>query len=276
MSAADQDLDWTGLVDGARTLSRKAQAAEKAFKAAGEPGEAPVVALQAVRALRDVAAAVPSADELARAERSLERAVADWRMGFLGRLSAAAEAAGVPLQRLTTDEVRLGRATVSLALDKGQATVCYAREALETVAADPKAIVEAARRGVAALDDDRSPEVIFDALAGAYRALLGRRGSEPGARVELVDLLPELFLARQSKAFWNKQDPRKMTAVTRAQLAFDLDRLQRGRMLERNGARIVLGTATGGSAGKKDRVLFLETGGAGGQYYLTFALRRAG
>jgi hypothetical protein len=266
---------WRALADRVREVSRAAQAAEKALKAVDDPEAAPRearAALDTVAALQSAVGALPGTGDLAAA---LDEAGARWRLTRLSALKAAAGEAGLAFQQLTSDEVRVGEATVTLRLDQGTADVRYAREVLATVAADGPAIAAEVRRQLAALAEaSPEPAAIFDQLSSAYKALLARKDLRFGERVELVELLPELFLLRQPAGFWAKPDPKKLRPMTRAQLAYDLDRLQQARALSRDGLRVVLGTATGGSAAKKNQVLFLESGGAGGQYFLTFAMRR--
>jgi hypothetical protein len=276
MQEPSEDLAgaWEALAEQVRALSKAAQAAEKALKAVRDPREAPVAATEALAAVGAAAAATLDGTRVQALAAALEEATARWRLTRLTAIKAAAGEAGLAFQQLTADEVRLGEATVALRLDQGTAEVRYAREALATVPADPAAIVAEVRRQLQALASaSPAPEALFDELVGAYRAVLARRDLRFGERVELVDLLPELFVVRQPASFWQRPDPKRLRPVTRAQLAWDLDRLQQARTLARNGMRIVLGTATGGSAAKKAQVLFLESGGAGGQFFLTFAVR---
>ncbi len=266
---------FRALADRVREVARAAEKAEKALKAVDDPESAPRearAALDAAEGLRAAIATLPATGDLAAA---LDEAGARWRLTRLSALKAAAGEAGLAFQQLTSDEVRVGEATVTLRLDQGAADVKYARESLATVPADGPAIVAEVRRQLAVLAEaSPAPAAIFDQLASAYKALLARRDLRFGERVELVELLPELFLLRQPAGFWAKPDAKKLRPMTRAQLAYDLDRLQQARALGRDGLRIVLGTATGGTAAKKSQVLFLESGGAGGQYYLSFAMRR--
>lgn len=270
--------EWSALGDALSTLSRVAAAAEKAVRAVDAERDPPgaAAALQHVDKLRPALAAEPlqTAAVEALAPR-LAEAVADWRLTRLGAFREAAEAANLPFQRLTTDELRLGEATVRLDLDRGEAEILYARESLETLRAEPRAVVDAVRRHLAALRRDDPPESVFHELVQAYRVLCAQLLLPLGERVNLVDLVAPLFYVRQSETFWKKQDAKALRPVSRAQLAWDLDHLQQARCLEVDGLRLALGTATGGSTAKKSNVLFLESAAAGGQYFLTFAVRRA-
>lgn len=276
-----QPLDalWGAAREAARQTLKAATAADKALKAVSTPEAAPQEALTAAGALADARRALEAIDPalIEQLTEALKGARQMWQMGFLKTLKAQAEGEGLRFERLTQDEIRLGQATVILALEKGKATVCYAREPLLEVRADAREIVEGVKQALSDLAGGPfEAEATFDDLAGAYRALVARQGLTPGARVPIVDLIPELLPARQSAAFWKRQDPKKLIPVSRARLAWDLDHLQKARALEQKGARITLGTATGGSAAKKQQVLFLESGPGGGQYYLTFTLKKTG
>jgi hypothetical protein len=265
-TAPPLDARWQALQEAASRLVKASTAAEKNLRAVNAASADPQGALAALAALAPLRASLDApplaAPALSAIEAEVTESVDAWRMRWLGELSRAAEAAGVEFARLTSDEVRVGEATVRLHLSRGEAEVCYAREVLDTVRAEPAVVVAAAQRVIATLRRpiDDAP-AIFDELVAAYRVLLARSGQPFGERVSLVDLITPLFFVRQPDGFW------------RAQLAFDLDTLQRARCLERGGLRIALGTATGGSTAKKQQVLFLESAPAGGQYFLTFALR---
>ncbi len=267
---------FTALSEAVSHLSRLAAAAEKVLRAADAERDPPaaLAALSTVsRLLPALSAEAFTPEALAAVETTLTEAVTDWRLTRLQAFKEAAEGAGLPWQRLTTDEMRVGEATVRLDLDKGEADILYARETLDVVRAEPRAVVEGVRKHLAALTRADEPAVVFQEIAQAYRILLARLGLAFGERVNLVDLLPALFFVRQPESFWKKQEPKALRPVTRAQLAWDLDHLQHAHSLEHDGLRIGLGTATGGSTAKKANVLFLESAPAGGQYFLTFAMR---
>ena len=261
-----------------KKLASTAQAAAKAVRKVTKLQDDPVAVIQAldqatrVEELAGVADLAP--DTLSHLMRDLDPIAATWRLSQIAAVKRAAEAAGLAVDRLTADEWRVGETTVVLDLEQGEARICYARELLATVRVEPDAIVKAVKKHTRALHrGDPAAQTVFEELRGAYCALIGRRGLTLGERVPIVDLLPELFVMRQSSGFWGKSDPKSPTPVSKAQLAHDLDALQRARCLQHGGWRIVLGTATGGSAARKKSVVFLETGGAGGQYFLTFTLQ---
>ncbi|MFN3199420.1 MAG: hypothetical protein ACE366_13535 [Bradymonadia bacterium] len=268
---------WGEARDAVKQALKAATAAEKALKAVGDPATSPVAALKALDALSALSCAPIEQATVDALKGAIEQARGAWRMQFLNGLKAEAQSQGVAFARLTQSEVRLGEATAVLDLDKGVAKVCYAREPLTEVSAEPRALVSGVGKAMAELTSGGFDAAeVFEQITGAYRALLGRKSLPGGERVFLVDLIPELLPARQSDAFWKRQDPRRLITVTRARLAWELDQLQKARALEQGGWRIVLGTATAGSASQKKKVLFLESGPGGGQYYLSFTLKRTG
>lgn len=267
---------YTALAEAVTQLAKLSAQAEKALRAA-DPQADPTAALAALASVERLLPALQAdafaPEALAAVLSATTEVVADWRLTRLGAFKAAAEAAGLTWQRVTTDEMRLGELTVRLDLDRGEAEILYARELLDTVRAEPRAVIEAVRRETSALTRTDAPEVVFREIALAYRLLLTQSNLAFGERVHLVDLLPPLFYVRQSETFWKKQEAKQLKAVSRAQLAWDLDHLQRAHCLECGGLRIGLGTATAGTTAKKVQVLFLEAAAAGGQYFLTFAMR---
>ena len=272
------DARWQAVQAAVAAWVRASTAADKLLRgvtsAARDPqaARAALDALTPLRAVIDDAALAPTA--LAELHAQTTAAVDSARLRWLGDLASAAEAAGLAQARVGTDEVRIDEATVRVDHARGEVDVLYAREVLATVRPDPVAVVDAVRTSLAALRRpvEQVPD-IFEEIAAAYRVLLARQGLPVGERVNLVDLVAPLFFVRQADTFWKRPDARSARLVTRAQLAYDLDTLQRARRLEHGGLRIALGSATGGSTAKKQQVLFLESAPGGGQYYLTFALR---
>ena len=276
--AATLAADWSALGDTLSTLSRLAAAAEKTVRAVDaerDPLGAAAALAQVEKLTPALGAEALQPAGLGALASRLAEAATDWRLTRLNAFSEAATAAGLSFVRLTTDELRLGVATVRLDLDRGQAEVLYARESLETLRAEPRAVVDAVRRHLTGLNRNDPPESVFRELVMAYRILCAQLSLPLGERVNLVDLVAPLFYVRQSESFWKKQEARGLRPVTRAQLAWDLDHLQQARCLEVDGLRLTLGTATGGSTARKSNVLFLESAAAGGQYFLTFAVRRS-
>ncbi|MCB9883063.1 MAG: hypothetical protein H6832_17050 [Planctomycetes bacterium] len=156
-----------------------------------------------------------------------------------------------------------GGVQVEIDFDKEEAHLSYGREPLCKTALEPVHILDARKQETERLEASwPGADVMFDAFASAYRARLGRENKPAGERVFLVDLLPELQLEASLRGL-------RGVIEDKAALAYCLDRLAREGALEREGQRIELGTATGGSTKDKKRVVFLRHGLGGGQYYLT-------
>ena len=194
------------------------------------------------------------------------------RFHFARDLREAAAQAGLELAPLTSDppEFRVGLLTVALDLARGAASIRYARHELERVAASVPEVIEACRRVIAGLEARPfDPEAAFRQLLAAYRMHLARTGQAMGARVELVDLLPDIAFAGQGERFFEAPQRENFVTYSRTQLAYDLARLRRAGRLAGDGLRLTLGSATAGTTKNKARVLYLEDERGNGQYYLT-------
>jgi len=168
--------------------------------------------------------------------------------------------------------LRYGDLSLNLDFEKELATWTYAREKLASCPLVLEQILEIRREVLAALQGSwPGREAFFEALFAAWGAAVGRAGLPPGSRVELVQLLPEMGVEMQGRGL-----RKEAAAPSRAEFAFGLDALARSGGLEAGGKRIELGTATGGSTKDKKRVLYLEAGFGGGQYYLTLRFVPAG
>jgi hypothetical protein len=149
-------------------------------------------------------------------------------------------------------EWRLGELTVVLGPERAE--LRYAKEPVGFAEPTPEAVTQAVKRVRARLAArSRAPDELLPALAGAYEAVLARRGARPGDRVPLVEL-------------------RDQIDGTRAQFAWDLARLRRERRLVIAGRRLDLGVATGHAAAHRSRVVWIENDGGGGSYFQSFRL----
>lgn len=219
---------------------------------------------------------------------SLEQSVAElaaqleeWRvleerqrpMQFGRLLKDAADECGVPFAPLTSDPpcYRLDPLTVEISISKGVATLAYARIPLGECSLDAKDILEQRERYLAALEGDNfDPKKHLEQLHLAYRRCLLAEQKNPGDRVDLVDLLPELALLQQSERFRLDPTRENFKPYGKVRLGYDLARLRRAGQLEHQGTRLTLGTATMGTTKHKERVLYLEEAGRG-QFYLSLA-----
>ena len=260
-------------------LARVAGSCDKALRGVRSAKADPVGARRALDAVGETLVACEKlltfGEGLTALKVSVDDAVMTWRLATLGAIADAASASGLSHERLTATAFRLGPLTVEVDFDAGTATLSYARETLAVVRAGVNDVLDSAAAQVKTLErHSPSPEETIADLFQAYRVLTARQGLPFGERVFLVDLLPALFYVRQSEGCWKRQDQKSLRPVSRVQLAWELDHLHAARMLEHAEHRLVLGTATGGSASKKQQVLFLESAAAGGQFFLTLAFRR--
>lgn len=180
--------------------------------------------------------------------------------------------AGLEISQLTEHplEVLISPIVAELDISAGKARILYAREVVEAVDLDARLILDAREEAMAhvrALAVD-SP-VFFDALHRAYRTVLLVRGLGPGDRVDIVDLLAPLAFFRVDVERWRKTDLGKVPSYPRYLLAYQLQRLQRDGLLIKDGLRLELGAATGGSTRNKQDVIFIPTSPTDGQYYLS-------
>ena len=197
------------------------------------------------------------------------RLVGQARMALLGGLRAAAESEGLGMALVGERPLVVALAPVEVEIDVGggAAVVRYAREVVEECAAEAGAIVEARGAAMKKIREAALPsEVFFERLVRAYRMVLAAQGEAPGERVDLVDLLAPLALLGAGS--WRKKALGKIEEVPKYMLAYQLQRLRREGMLARDGLRVELGVATGGSARDKRNVVYVPAGGEG-QYQLS-------
>lgn len=189
---------------------------------------------------------------------------------FGRELKEAAEKASVGFATETSDPpcYRLDPLTVEADFTRGRATLGYARIPLGETELDPAAILKERERLTQALaGKDFQPEQFFETLHRAYK----RAGGRNGDRVELVEVLAELAFLMQSDKFLKNPVREHYKPYGKVRLAWDLARLRKAGLLQHDGRRFSLGTATIGTTKNKDRVLYLEGPGGKGQYYLTIA-----
>lgn len=160
---------------------------------------------------------------------------------------------------------------VEIHFDRSEVSLIYAREEVLKVALDVKAILKGRRQAMGMIrEHDISSAEFFDLLQQAYHIVRTARGVPKGQRIDLVDTLLPLSLLRADSQRWRRLEPSRLNPFTRYQLAYHLARLRRDGMLEKDGTRLDLGTATGGSTRNKRDVLFVPSGFEGeGQYYLS-------
>jgi hypothetical protein len=216
-------------------------------------------------------AAVTSARE------RLDQLRMELRRSLIRELESACTEAERPFRRLgdSPPELLLAPFTVTLDMSALEAVVSYARQDMVRVEADAGAILKAVEREEKALSKGQPPpEKLFQELLAAYSGLLGRSGRAIGTRIDLVEILPELALLRQGSGFRSNPVRERFSTFSKAHFLFALARLRATRILEQDGYRLDLGTATGDSVRSKSRVFFIQDANGQGQYYLSLRFIR--
>lgn len=194
------------------------------------------------------------------------------RHEVLGGLRELCQAEGQAFEVIGTEPpmVVMSPLTVELDPDQGKAVLLFARETVLEVGLSARAIFEGRKKAMAQIKASALPsEEFFDILRMAYRTVLMRDGLPPDERIDLVDLLAPLSVLSLSRDSWRRVDGSRLEGYPRYLLAYQLSRLRRDGCLQRNDARVELGTATGGSTRNKRNVLFVPVSPTDGQYYLT-------
>ena len=173
-------------------------------------------------------------------------------------------------------EVRIPPFAVEIDFKSGRATLRFAKQELQSCPADAERILAAHGAALRQLSTPFDPGEFHEACWRAYRATLAVTETAAGERVEILDFVPHLALQLQSKRFNTDPVGENYRGYSRAQFAFDVLRLRRAQAMSHGGRRIELGVATGISATKKARVVYLEDEEGRGQYTLTVRFRAGG
>jgi len=193
------------------------------------------------------------------------------KLAFGRELKESVENRGVSCEMITTDPMAfsLPPFTVSVDFDRNLATLHYARLALEILPAKPDRVLSALQKHLKRLEAGWPSEQFFDALYNAYRTRLFEINGNPGDRIPLPDLLAHVAFSFQNDKYRADPVAENYRAYGRVRMAYDLSRLRRKGLLQRNGWRLNLGAATGTSTRNKKAVLFIEDSPGQGQYYLS-------
>ena len=109
----------------------------------------------------------------------------------------------------------------------------------------------------------------YGACFRAWNAARGAGLAGSGDRVEILEFLPYLAIQLQSRSFRNDPSERNYKGYTRARFPFDLHQLRKAGRLTHDGRRLNLGVATGTTAAKKNRAVWVENENGNGEYKLT-------
>jgi len=269
------------LADEAGRLGKALERAGKALEALGdsEAWKDPGIRRKAWKAIE--ACGGEGAEKLLAFAEEARASVRDlepgWRRALLDELHEAFLETGIELRKSgeRPPVFEAGILSLTLEFEKGVAEIAYGREKVARVPLRPRSLPGAVGEANAFLARGwPGAETLFRALRASWGAALGRRGGDPSGRVELGDLPAELELSLRLLGAWPKGW--ESGALDRARFAYWLDRLAMEGRLAFEGWRLELGTATGGSARDRKRVLFLRAGMGGGQYYLSLRFVREG
>lgn len=210
---------------------------------------------------------------------AVRSAVTEWlldeKAGRRERLStglrSGCDALGIEILKLSQEplELRLAPVSVRLDLEGNRSEVLFSQQVLARGDATAEAVLDARRKVVASLETAWDAAAFHTQLRTAWQRAAGSDGW-----AELADVLPEVALLRQPRAFRVDPVAKRFVPYGRASFAYDLWRLRRDRALTQGAWRLTLGPATGSSTKDKSRVFWLEDDRGQGQYHLTLRFVR--
>lgn len=156
----------------------------------------------------------------------------------------------------------------------GTARLLFAREELhKSLPLKPQAIYRAFLAARKEINDRRfEPEGFIAGLFEAYRRVCRLEGIGFGQRVNIVQLLGEFAFVRQSDTFRRDPARSRYRGYGRTHFSHDLNCLRQSGILEHNGYRLNIGTATIDFSGDPRHSLYLTDGKGGGNFimYISF------
>ncbi|MCL2325257.1 MAG: hypothetical protein FWC40_01955 [Proteobacteria bacterium] len=161
--------------------------------------------------------------------------------------------------------------TLEVQFEQSRAQWMYAHEPLQTTSLDPEEIMGTYEQ---ILDAIRAMRIdsgqFFSCCRKAYDMALIKDGLAMGSRVDLIELMAPLAW------LWplDKRAKKSFAALPRHILAYQLQKLRADKMLQHQGWRMDLGSATGGTTRNKANVLYIPQGPSEGQYYLSICFRQ--
>ena len=187
------------------------------------------------------------------------------------RIKEACQAQGLRLKVVSREdpvELRIPPFAVRLDLEAGKAQLLFAKQEVDTCAAQADAILRAHRALAKRWTDAFDPKEFFARCLAAYRMGLAVQGGKWGDRLELTGFLGHLATRMQSPAFAVNPTAANYRGYSRGQFAFDVHLLRAARALQQDGKRLNFGVATGTAATQKKRVIYLEDDLGQGEYKL--------
>jgi hypothetical protein len=263
-------------VDVSKSLDKAARALDVLIKQHPWGQQSIPAALKLFSAPEELAAAqldAPWSALLSDLQAHIDEQARQARQHLLTRLRDAAVADNISFEKLSDNPTTLALQpfTVEIDWDNGRATLFYAREPIDdSLPLDAGAIMQQRAQSMKAIQAAAIPsERFFSLLKTSWQVTLTARGQAEDDRVDLVDLLGPLSLLCTPPDSWRNLKDRDLKPYPRYLFVYQLFRMRRDRALERDGWRLDLGAATGGSTRKKQNVLYIPTSPGDGQYYLT-------
>ncbi len=209
----------------------------------------------------------------------LQRLRVKARMKFLTKVNLLADQADIEVEKISEAPLVLYLRPLTFEIDfeEGGVRMLYGHELIDDgLSIDAAALLEARKKALSEMTSQgMESEDFFDLLRSAYRTVLVADGAEAGERIDLVDVLVPLSLLRAKKKSLRAKGPEALKPFSRHLLAWQLAKLRRHGMLERDGMRLDLGAATGGSTRNKSDVLYIPVGSKSGQYYGSLRFEKA-
>lgn len=205
-----------------------------------------------------------------RLESVAERLSVKARMKFMTKFNTLVKSRELEYEKVSENPLVLyvDPLTFEVDFNTGAVQMLYGHESIEQLPIDAGEVLDACEKTARRLKKRAIPAgEFFDLLRKAYRTILVADGAEPGDRVDLVDVLVPLSMLVADRDKLRKKGPEALEEFPRYRFAHQLAMLRREGLLEKDGVRLDLGAATGGSTRDKDDVLYIPIGATGGQYY---------
>lgn len=213
-----------------------------------------------------------------RLDAHIKRRQRELRMRFARSIEKMARRREVTTETISESPLvlRVSPFVVTADFDREKATIEYAKNQLQEVHLAPDNVLDAHEEWVNRIRSKAvDSETCFRWLRRAYELVLVGRDAEYGDRVDLVDLRAPLGLLAGNIDDWRRDGQETPDPMPRWLLSYQLKHLRFDQMLEHDGERIDLGTATGDSTDDKTDVLFIRSGRDAGQYYLSIRFTEA-
>ena len=196
----------------------------------------------------------------------------DLRQRLARELQEVCRQAGLELrviQRGEPVEVRIPPFGVLIDRENGRAQLVFAKQPVAECGATADVIVQAHATSLQSMSRGFQAEGFLEACYRAWRAAGAAGLAGSSERVEILDFLPYLAVQMQSRAFCADPSKGNYKGYTRARFAFDVHQLKQAGKLSHDGHRLNLGVATGTTASKKNRAVWIEDENGEGEFKLT-------